>query len=92
MNRRTLLKLLALTPLAPSAQEYTRSQQPHILVVGAGLIGASIAYHLSIAGAKVTIIDKQGPASHASLGTFGWINASYAKQPEHYHSLSQQSV
>jgi hypothetical protein len=43
MNRRTLLKLLALTPLAPSAREYTQSQQPHILVVGAGLIGASIA-------------------------------------------------
>ena len=92
MNRRTLLKLLALTPLAPSAREYTQSQQPHILVVGAGLIGASIAYHLSFAGAKVTVIDKQGPASHASLGTFGWINASYAKQPQHYHSLSQQSV
>ena len=92
MNRRTLLKLLALTPLAASAQEYNYSPQPHILVVGAGLIGASIAYHLSILGAKVTVIDKQGPASHASRGTFAWINASYAKQPQHYHSLSQQSV
>jgi glycine/D-amino acid oxidase-like deaminating enzyme len=92
MNRRTLLKLLALTPLAASAQEYNYSPQPHILVVGAGLIGASIAYHLSIFGAKVTVIDKQGPASHASRGTFAWINASYAKQPQHYHSLSQQSV
>ena len=85
MNRRTLLKLLALTPLAASAQEYNYSPQPHILVVGAGLIGASIAYHLSILGAKVTVIDKQGPASHASRGTFAWINASYAKQPQHYH-------
>ncbi|MFT7165495.1 MAG: glycine/D-amino acid oxidase-like deaminating enzyme [Parasphingorhabdus sp.] len=51
-----------------------------------------MAYHLSILGAKVTVIDKQGPASHASRGTFAWINASYAKQPQHYHSLSQQSV
>lgn len=92
MNRRTILKLLALTPLAASTEEYNNSPQPHIVVVGAGLIGASIAYHLSISGAKVTVIDKQSPASHASRGTFAWINASYAKQPQHYHSLSQQSV
>jgi glycine/D-amino acid oxidase-like deaminating enzyme len=92
MKRRTLLKLLALTPLTLSAQEYSYSHKPHILVVGAGIVGASIAFHLSMAGAKVTVIDKQGPASHASRGTFAWINASYAKQPQYYHALSQQSV
>jgi glycine/D-amino acid oxidase-like deaminating enzyme len=63
-----------------------------ILVVGAGIVGASIAYHLAIEGVEVIVIDMQAPASHASLGTFAWINASWAKQPKAYHSLNQQSV
>ena len=64
----------------------------HVVVVGAGIVGASIAYHLSLQGAKVTVIDKEGPASHASRGTFAWINATWAKQPREYHKLSQDSV
>lgn len=63
-----------------------------VLVVGAGIIGSSIAYHLSQENIDVTVIDMQEPASHASLGTFAWINASWAKQPKEYHSLNQQSV
>jgi len=64
----------------------------HVLVVGAGIVGASIAYHLVKTGTQVTIIDKEGPASHASRGTFAWINATWAKQPRHYHKLNQDSV
>lgn len=63
-----------------------------VLVVGAGIVGASIAYHLSLENVEVTIIDMHEPASYASLGTFAWINASWAKQPKEYHSLNQQSV
>ena len=53
-----------------------------VLVVGAGIVGASIGYHLSLEEVEVTIIDMQSPASHASLATFAWINASWAKQPQ----------
>ena len=63
-----------------------------VVVAGAGIIGASIAYHLARAGAAVTVIDKQGPATHASRGTFAWINATWAKQPRSYHAFSQNSV
>ena len=63
-----------------------------VLVVGAGIVGSSISYHLAKNGAEVTLIDKQGPASHASKGTFAWLNASWAKQPQSYHLLNQQSV
>jgi len=63
-----------------------------VLVVGAGILGASIGYHLSLEEVEVTIIDMQSPASHASLATFAWINASWAKQPQAYHTLNQQSV
>ena len=62
------------------------------MVAGAGIVGASIAYHLAKAGVAVTVIDKQGPATHASGGTFAWINATWAKTPRSYHSLSQESV
>lgn len=62
------------------------------MVAGAGIIGASIAYHLAKLGQKVTVIEKTAPASEASGGTFAWINATWAKQPRHYHRLSQDSV
>ena len=48
--------------------------------------------HLERQGADVTLIDQAGPATHASRGTFAWINATWAKQPRHYHRISQQGV
>ena len=30
------------------------AEHPHVLIVGAGIIGASIAWHLGRAGARVT--------------------------------------
>jgi len=63
-----------------------------VVVAGAGIIGASIAYHLAKSGASVTVIDREGPATHASRGTFAWINATWAKTPRSYHSLNQESV
>jgi glycine/D-amino acid oxidase-like deaminating enzyme len=92
MQRRTLLKLLGATALAGCAPKSDDGQGLRIVVAGAGIIGASIAYHLSLTGASVTVIDQEGPATHASRGTFAWINATYAKQPHHYHTLSQESV
>jgi len=91
MDRRTLLKLLSATALVGCAPTQTNSPL-NIVVAGAGIIGASIAYHLAKAGARVTVIDKIGPASHASRGTFAWINATWAKQPRSYHTFAQQSL
>ena len=92
MDRRTLLKLLAATALAGCNTQDDATKDLKVVVAGAGIIGASIAYHLAKAGAVVTIIDKQGPATHASRGTFAWINATWAKQPRSYHAFSQSSV
>lgn len=50
---------------------------PRILVVGAGIVGASIAYHLACRGAAVTLIDRALPASGATGKAFGWINISH---------------
>lgn len=91
-DRRTLLKLATAAALTGCGPLPRAASGPRVVVTGAGIVGASIAYHLSKAGASVTVIDRVAPASHASRGTFAWINASWAKQPQHYHSFSQMSV
>ena len=91
-QRRHLLKLMAAAALSACAPLPSLSKPQRVVVCGAGIVGASIAYHLAKSGAAVTVIDKEAPASHASRATFAWINATWAKQPQHYHSLNQQSV
>ncbi|HEV2689489.1 MAG TPA: FAD-binding oxidoreductase [Bryobacteraceae bacterium] len=63
-----------------------------IVVVGAGIIGASIAYHLAKRGAQVTIVEASRPASEASGKSFGWINATFSKRPRHYFDLNIHAV
>ena len=92
MDRRTLIKLMAAAALSGCAQRAPENNGLRVVIAGAGIIGASIAYHLAKTGASVTVIDKQGPATHASRGTFAWINATWAKQPRHYHTFSQEGV
>ncbi|MGY8985353.1 MAG: NAD(P)/FAD-dependent oxidoreductase [Sphingomonadales bacterium] len=91
MDRRTLLKLLAASSLI-AANPLSKNNKLKVIVVGAGIIGASIAYHLAKSGVQVTVIDQEAPASHASRGTFAWINATWPKQPHAYHTLNQESV
>jgi glycine/D-amino acid oxidase-like deaminating enzyme len=55
-----------------------------VIVIGAGIIGASIAYQLAKAGAAVTVLDAGGPAGQASGASFGWINASFYVDPDHF--------
>ncbi|WP_270887994.1 NAD(P)/FAD-dependent oxidoreductase [Pedococcus sp. 5OH_020] len=46
-----------------------------VLVVGAGIIGASIAYHAARAGASVRVVDKSLPGSGVTADSFAWIGA-----------------
>ncbi|MBT6209832.1 MAG: FAD-binding oxidoreductase [Woeseia sp.] len=92
MDKRTLLKLLTAVAVAGCGQQSSTTKRLRVVVAGAGIVGASIAYHLAKSGASVTVIDKQGPATHASRGTFAWVNATWAKQPRHYHALNRDSL
>lgn len=65
--------------------------KPHIIVVGAGILGASIAFHLVNRGAKVTVLDASMPGSGASSHSFAWIN-SFDKDPNFYHDLNRRSI
>lgn len=49
-----------------------------IVVIGAGIVGASLAYHLAGKGAEVTLIEAEDIACGATGRSFGWINATYA--------------
>jgi glycine/D-amino acid oxidase-like deaminating enzyme len=59
---------------------------PRIIVVGAGIIGASIAWHLARAGARVTIVEAGAPGGVATRNSWAWINASHGN-PERYVRL-----
>jgi glycine/D-amino acid oxidase-like deaminating enzyme len=67
----------------------TASQQ--IVVVGTGIIGASIAWHLAVAGAAVTLVDAGEPGGVATPASFAWINASFGN-PEPYYRLRMRSI
>ncbi|WP_431300123.1 NAD(P)/FAD-dependent oxidoreductase [Tabrizicola sp. BL-A-41-H6] len=56
-----------------------------ILILGAGLLGASLAHRLAAGGHAVTIIDASLPATEASGRSFGWINASFYGSTAHFH-------
>ena len=62
-----------------------------VAVIGAGIVGGSVAFHLSEQGAEVTIFDKSGPGSGATDHSFAWINA-FAKRPRTYFDLNHRSV
>ena len=53
------------------------STAPRIVVIGAGIVGASIAYHLARRGAAVTVLDRGQPAGEATAKSFAWINATW---------------
>ena len=63
----------------------------HVVVIGAGIVGASIAWRVASRGARVTILDRAEPGSGASSHSFAWINAG-AKEPVGYHNLNRRSL
>jgi glycine/D-amino acid oxidase-like deaminating enzyme len=47
-----------------------------IVVVGAGIVGASVGYHAARLGARVTLVDRGLPACGVTGDSFAWIGAS----------------
>lgn len=95
INRRRFNQWLTASSIASASRGVFGKQaadSKHVAVIGAGIIGSSIAYHLSKLGVDVTLIERNTVASGASHGTFAWINATWAKQPRHYHAFSQKGV
>jgi glycine/D-amino acid oxidase-like deaminating enzyme len=62
-----------------------------IVVVGAGVLGATVAFHLTSRGANVTVIDAGTPGGAVSGASMAWLNAA-DKQPGSYSDLSRRSL
>lgn len=91
MHRRTFLELF--TGATLSALPGFRGRAPNkVVVVGSGIIGSSIAYHLARRGADVTVCEREAPAAGATANSFAWINASAGKRPYHYYRLNRMSA
>jgi glycine/D-amino acid oxidase-like deaminating enzyme len=87
MDRRNFSKLLALLAISPNQGLGNISKKDKIIIIGAGIVGSSIAYHLTKMGAEVTVIERDRPAAHASGKNFGWLHASYPTKPYNFHHL-----
>jgi glycine/D-amino acid oxidase-like deaminating enzyme len=58
-----------------------------VAVVGAGIVGSSVAYRLSEGGAEVHLIDGAEPGSGTTSTSFAWVNANN-KLPRDYFELN----
>jgi glycine/D-amino acid oxidase-like deaminating enzyme len=58
-----------------------------IVVIGAGVVGTSIAVRLAQRGARVTLIDQGWPGSGTSSTSYAWVN-SHNKHPDSYYALN----
>ena len=59
-------------------------KKPKILIVGSGIVGASIAWSCLNLGADVVVVEKDKLGGAASSNSFGWINASFAESPAYF--------
>jgi glycine/D-amino acid oxidase-like deaminating enzyme len=63
----------------------------HVVVVGAGLIGAAVAADLARGGCAVTVLESNRFAAGTSGATFAWTNAG-GKQPRSYFDLNVEGM
>ena len=62
-----------------------------VAVVGAGIVGGAIAFHLARRGVEVTLIDAGEPGMGATSHSFAWIN-SFGKEPRAYGGLNRRAL
>ena len=78
--------------MATIKPDYSDAKKLRVIVVGAGIVGASIAYHLSRRkDVAVTDFERDEPCAGASGHSFAWLN-SFGKDPVSYHHFNRRSM
>ena len=78
--------------MATSERNNSDAKKLRVIVVGAGIVGASIAYHLSrCKDVAVTVLERDEPCAGASGHSFAWLN-SFGKDPVSYHHFNRRSM
>ena len=78
--------------MIPRVQSGVRRIQPRrCLVIGAGVLGASVAARLAGAGMRVTLLEADQPGRGTSRWSFAWVNSN-DKGPKPYHDLNHAGI
>ncbi|PZX17060.1 glycine/D-amino acid oxidase-like deaminating enzyme [Palleronia aestuarii] len=62
-----------------------------IVVIGAGMIGVSIAAGLARKGAEVVLVDRSAPGTGTTATSYAWVNAN-GKEPRAYFDLNRAGL
>ena len=62
-----------------------------IIVIGAGSVGANVAFRLAQRGARVTVLEAGFPGGGTSGASFAWVNA-FRKTPRPYYEVNFASM
>ncbi|MFE0098875.1 NAD(P)/FAD-dependent oxidoreductase [Streptomyces sp. NPDC059009] len=67
---------------------YVRERPQRVAVIGVGILGASVGWHLSRHGAEVVLIDAGRPGEGVTNWSFSWVNASNKTERRSYFDLN----
>lgn len=63
--------------------ERQRAQSDRIIVVGAGVVGAAVAHHLSRAGHDVVVLDRGTAGQGVTAASFAWVGVAKSSAAVH---------
>jgi glycine/D-amino acid oxidase-like deaminating enzyme len=91
MSRRRFLQMFALSATVAPTRYLWAAPRDKVIVIGAGIMGSSIAYHMAKRGAQVTLLEKDAPASGTTRTSFAWLDAG-EKSPRPYYELNLAGI
>lgn len=62
-----------------------------VIIIGAGVIGCSLAYELASRGVAVTVVSASEAGEETTAASFAWVNAN-DKQPDSYARLNHLGI
>lgn len=62
-----------------------------IVVVGAGILGASIGLNLAEQGVEVTVLEAETPGAGTTSTSYAWVNSN-GKEPESYYAINRAGL